>query len=555
RIANALRRVLAATGRMNAGAGLDNLLQGMTEDTIDITGAERACVVLIDPNSSQHLRVEKGSSSEHLGVEVEDLSKTVIQRVIDSREPLLMHDVFDDQELMGRPSITSLSLRSILCVPMLRGDTLFGVLYADSASAAGSFDTVDQEVLSLFAEQAAAGLETHRLVADVQNSMAELKAMQERLVRGERLRTMGELSSGVAHEFNNLLTSILARVQLIALDPVSPELKRDLDLIEKACLDAAEVVRRLQSFTRREREGDFKRVELTEICHDAVEFLRPLWSTRRRHGRPPVTVKVRTDETLPVEGNATELREVVTNLLKNSLDALADGGHIDIEAREIAGGVILRMEDDGPGIPDDVQARVFDPFFTTKGERGTGLGLCLSQQIVERHGGELALWSRLGEGTRFTIELPLAGSEQGEAADGASTPDQHPLKVLVVDDDENVRVPLCRFLERSGYDLESAADGEEGLASARSRRPDVVISDVAMPGMNGIDLCTQIQKEIPDVPVILMSGWTSGTDPSRARRAGATALLKKPFALQQVEAALRAIADERDRAQTVRRLG
>ncbi len=552
RISSALRRVLAATGRMNAGAGLDDLLQGMTDDTIEITGAERACVVLIDPHSEKHLRVEKGTSSENLGVEVEDLSQTVIQRVMDSREPLLLHDVFDDQELMGRPSITSLSLRSILCVPMLRGETLFGVLYADSASAAGSFDSVDQEVLSLFAEQAAAALETHRLVADVQNSMAELKAMQERLVRGERLRTMGELSSGVAHEFNNLLTSILARVQLIGLEPVSPELKRDLDLIEKACLDAAEVVRRLQSFTRREREEDFSRVDLREICNDAVEFLRPLWSTRRRHGRPPVTVKVRTDENLPVQGNATELREVVTNLLKNSLDALADGGHIDIEAREVPGGVTLRVEDDGPGIPEDVQLRVFDPFFTTKGERGTGLGLCLSQQIIERHGGDMALWSEVGKGTRFTIELPLAGASAGV---GGARPEAQPLRVLVVDDDENVRVPLCRFLQRSGYEIESASDGDAALTAARDSHPDVVISDVAMPGMDGIDLCARLKKEIPDTPVILMSGWASGTDPSRARRAGAAALLKKPFALQQVEAALRAAAGGPAQAKALRRMG
>jgi len=227
RVASALRRVLAATGRMNAGAGLDDLLQRMTQDTIDITGAERACLVLVHADDDFEMRTATTAAMGDDDVAVADLSQTVIQRVIDSRTPLLLHDVFDDEELMGRPSITSLSLRSILCVPMLRGDTLYGVLYADSASAAGSFDRVDQEVLALFAEQAASALETHRLVADVQNSMSELKAMQERLVRGERLRTMGELSSGVAHEFNNLLTSILARVQLISLNNVGHELQGD----------------------------------------------------------------------------------------------------------------------------------------------------------------------------------------------------------------------------------------------------------------------------------------------------------------------------------------
>ncbi|MDA1194323.1 MAG: ATP-binding protein [Planctomycetota bacterium] len=544
RVSNALRRVLAATGRMNAGAGLDDLLQGMTEDTIEITGAERACVVLLDPNSAQHLRVEKGVSSQHLGIEVEDLSKTVIQRVIDSRTPLLLHDVFDDQELMGRPSITSLSLRSILCVPMLRGETLYGVLYTDSASAAGSFDQIDLEVLSLFAEQAAAALDTHRLVADVQNSMVELKAMQERLVRGERLRTMGELSSGVAHEFNNLLTSILARVQLISLDPVSAELRRDLELIEKACLDAAEVVRRLQSFTRKERENDFAPVDLAEVCTDAVEFLRPLWSTRRRHGRPAVTVALRTDPLIPLEGDATELREVVTNLLKNALDALADGGHIEIEARQGEGSAHLRVEDDGPGIPAEIQGKVFDPFFTTKGERGTGLGLCLTQQIIERHGGEISLDSRPGRGTRFEIELPLARAHPRTEPQDTAQPAEPRTRVLVVDDDENVRVPLCRFLERLGYLVESASNGADALQLARAKSPDVVISDVSMPGMSGIDLCGTLQHEQPALPVILMSGWASGVDPARAKRAGAVTLLHKPFALQQVESALRSVSTQ-----------
>ncbi|MDJ0522434.1 MAG: response regulator [Planctomycetota bacterium] len=550
RVASALRRVLAATGRMNAGAGLDDLLAGMTQDTIEITGAERACVVLVDANSDTEMRVATSASAEQLDVDVEDLSKTVIQRVIDSQTPLLMHDVFDDEELMGRPSITSLSLRSILCVPMIRSETLYGVLYADSTSAAGSFDGVDQEVLSLFAEQAAAALETHRLVADVQNSMHELKAMQERLVKGERLRTMGELSSGVAHEFNNLLTSILARVQLISLNNIGRELKQELDLIEKACMDAAEVVRRLQSYTRRQRQEHFDTVNLGDICGDAVEFLRPLWSTRRRHGRTPIHVKLRAHENLYVNGNATELREVITNLLKNALDALVDGGDIDIRATRDQELIRLVVEDNGPGIPEDIRSRIFDPFFTTKGERGTGLGLCLSQQIVDRHGGEIVCASREHEGTKFTIELPSA--ESASKADVSQEQElagiQPSMRILVVDDDENVRKPLARFLERSGYDVLAAQDGEEAESLVLSQRPDIVITDVAMPGVNGLELCRRLKRESPDMPIVLMSGWTSGVDPARARRAGATALLAKPFALQQVSELLNSIEEAAQRA-------
>ena len=539
---------------MNAGAGLDDLLDGMTHDTLEITGAERTCVVLVDAAAASQVRVATSASSQDEIVDVEDLSQTVIQRVLESQTPLLLHDVFDDQELMGRPSITDLSLRSILCVPMLRSDTLYGVMYADSASAAGSFDQVDLEVLSLFAEQAAGALETHRLVADVQNSMDELKAMQERLVKGERLRTMGELSSGVAHEFNNLLTSILARVQLINLTPVGPELKQDLDLIEKACLDAAQVVRRLQNFTRHQRQGHFVRLDLAEICRDAVEFLRPLWSTRRRHGRAPVHVQLHVEEGMMVNGDPTELREVVTNLLKNALDALTDGGEITIAAHVVSGVILLRVLDDGPGMPPEIQAHIFDPFFTTKGERGTGLGLCLSQQIVERHGGEITVESAPGEGTAFHIELPAAGAVVQLSGDPEEKPEEDGVKmrVLVVDDDANVREPLVRYLEQSGYDVCAAANGRAGLEAVTQHNPNVVITDVAMPEMDGLELCERLRRESSDLPIMIMSGWAKGVDATRARRAGATAMLGKPFALRQVTELLSSVGDERRQSSSKR---
>jgi signal transduction histidine kinase/ActR/RegA family two-component response regulator len=537
RVAAALRRVLEATGRINTGAGLDELLEAFTRHTIEITGAERACVVLVERENELRVRVAQGASDEASTLEVEDLSHTVIQRVMDSAEPLLLHDVFDDQELMGRPSITSMSLRSILCVPMLRGGTLYGVMYADSSSAAGSFDQVDLEVLSLFAEQAAASLETHRLVADLQNSMDELKAMQERLVKGERLRTIGELSSGVAHEFNNLLTSILARVQLIGLNQVDSELRRDLGTIEKACLDAAEVVRRLQTYAKQQRQGDFKPVDLCDICKDSMEFLRPLWATRRRHGRPPIHVELRSEPGLMARGNATELREVVTNLVKNALDALAgDGGTITITAaRGAEDALVLRVQDDGPGIPDEIRPRVFDPFYTTKGERGTGLGLGLCQQIVERHGGDIRLDSTPAAGTSVTVALPACDEESlsQEHGEQAAHADRR-MSVLVVDDDENVLGPLCRYLEREGFQVHGARNGSAALELVHSEHPDIVISDVGMPVMDGLEMCRALAQRAPKLPVVLMSGWADSADPPRARQAGAAALLSKPFALSEV---------------------
>jgi CheY-like chemotaxis protein/anti-sigma regulatory factor (Ser/Thr protein kinase) len=248
-----------------------------------------------------------------------------------------------------------------------------------------------------------------------------------------------------------------------------------------------------------------------------------------------------------VTGNPTELREVLTNLLKNALDALADrGGLIMVQVEAHADGIEIRVHDDGAGIPPEIMAKVFDPFFTTKGEGGTGLGLCLSQRIAEQHGGELTLDSSPGSGTTATLRLPLhapaalpdGGSAPGPAAQLA----EKSVRILIVDDDSDVLRPLCSYLERSGYTVAAAKDAFDALEQMRAETPDVLLTDIGMPSMDGLELCRRAMALRPDLPVVLMSGWASDVDPAKARAAGAQALLAKPFAMQQVAALLRKIA-------------
>ena len=533
---SAMRTILNVAARLQASAGLEALLESLNEYAREITRAERTCIVLTSASSERLVRVASSSISPEIRAKLETVSQTVIRRVISSRTPLLLHDVFGDSELMARPSVLSLSLRSVLCVPMLRGGDLFGVMYADSTIGAGSFDSVDLEILSLFAEQAAAAIETSRLLADVQKSYSELKSAQERLLRGERLRVMGEMTSGVAHEFNNLLTAILARIQLMNLGFIAPEVREDLGLIEKAALDAAGVVRRLQGFTRSQRQAAFQHVDLAEVCADVVELLRPLWSSRRRGLKAPIAVRLRASGMAFVSGDPTELREVFTNLLKNSLDAVEGGGTVVIGVESRGGRVRVQVTDDGAGIPKDLLGKVFTPFFTTKGEKGTGLGLCLAQQIVERHGGDLTLASEVGHGTTATVEIPetaqgamlapASGRQEGRA--------QSPCEIIIVDDDPNVLSPLCSYLQRSGFNIRGVGTASDALAQSRAQEPDLVISDIAMPGMDGIELCRQLKATLPKLPVVLMSGQASAIDPAKVREAGASALLAKPFTMRQV---------------------
>jgi signal transduction histidine kinase/CheY-like chemotaxis protein len=427
---------------------------------------------------------------------------------------------------------------------MLRGNDLLGVMYADSSTGAGNFDRIDLEILGLLAEQAAAAIETGRLVADLQRSYSDLKAAQERLIRGERLRVMGEMTSGVAHEFNNLLTAILARLQLLNLGYLAPEVRSHLALIEKAALDAAGVIRRLQSFSKDRRQQDYSLVDMSEVCGDVVELLRPLWSSRRRLGKRPISVHLRVDRGLTILGDATELREVLTNLLKNSLEALDGGGAITVSASRSGGQVHIEVADDGPGIPNELLGRVFDPFFTTKGERGTGLGLCLALQIVERHGGEIRLESTVGSGTVAIVDLPYADREVQDSGRSAGTRPSSRVRVLVVDDDPEVLSPLCAYLEGSGHTVVGANSGVAAMEKIADSNPDFVISDIGMPEMDGMEFCRRVHALRPHLPVVLMSGTASAIEPALVRAVGASALLAKPFTMRQVLDLLTALATQ-----------
>jgi CheY-like chemotaxis protein len=312
------------------------------------------------------------------------------------------------------------------------------------------------------------------------------------------------------------------------------DIRENLGQIARAAEDAAEVVRRLQSFSRTQRQAEFRRLDLGVLCAEVVELLRPLWATRRLQGRPAIAVRVRAETGLTVRGQPTELREVVTNLVKNAVEALDRGGNLHVLADRADHRVRLEVVDDGTGISPEDLKRVFVPFFTTKGDRGTGLGLCLAQQIVERHGGEIHIRSALGSGTTATVLLPCEEPVMQSARREARSDGSGACKVLVVDDDPDVLGILCTYLQRRGYRVDGAGTAGEGLESAEATTPDVIISDIAMPGMDGIELCRRVKARMPDVPVVLMSGQASAIDPERIRTAGASALLPKPFTMRQV---------------------
>jgi len=237
--------------------------------------------------------------------------------------------------------------------------------------------------------------------------MTEYKLLQEQLIRTERLQAVGQMATGVAHDFNNLLAIILGRAQLLSQHLEDQQaVKRGLQIIEKAAVDGAEVVRRIQHFTGLRWQKPFAIVDVNAIVRDAVAITRPRWQEEvQARG---ITVQLTTSLTPGglVEGEAIELREVLVNLIFNALDAMPQGGIIRLNTATTARHALLTIADTGGGMTPAAQRRAFEPFFTTKGPQSSGLGLSISYGIMQRHGGVIAVDSHIGRGTTVTITLP-----------------------------------------------------------------------------------------------------------------------------------------------------
>ncbi|HEX4841803.1 MAG TPA: ATP-binding protein, partial [bacterium] len=267
----------------------------------------------------------------------------------------------------------------------------------------------DLSMLQTLADEIAVAIENARLYENLQQQMAMLEQAQFQLMHSAKLATIGELAAFIAHEINNPLTSVLGYASLILSDTPADDPKRsDLEVIEKESLRARAIVRDLLGYARQTDSA----MEQTGI-NDALESILPL--IRRRAESQNVNIEAALDPHVPrIMGDVNQLKQVFINILNNAIDAMPSGGRVAITTREIAGNgtgpqVEISFQDSGVGIPTDKINRIFDPFFTTKEDgKGTGLGLPISKRIVERHGGSIAVSSTPGQGTRFTICLPVA---------------------------------------------------------------------------------------------------------------------------------------------------
>lgn len=375
--------------------------------------------------------------------------------------------------------------------------------------------------------------------------VTEQQREYERLQQADKLRALGQLASGVAHNFNNALAAIIGYTQLALTRAEDPTVERHLQVVERSAKDAARMVERIQRFARKpSRKENFIRIQLDEIVKDAVDITRLRWSNDADSLGIPyeVTVAIDAPDGLPVIGDPSELREVFVNIIMNSLDAMPLGGKLSIASAVDGDFACLSFTDTGSGMTEETRRRVFEPFFTTKGVKGLGMGLSESFRITERHGGRFEIESEPYKGTTFKLGLPLAPRSAASLEPRSGRGSIGCKRILVIDDEEFVRQVLEFLLSEDGHDVLGAADAHEALELIDRRPFDLVVTDLAMPKVDGIAAAIEIKKRRPNTKVVLMSGY--GEERARERAAETAAIdavIAKPFNAAEVRGVLRSL--------------
>jgi signal transduction histidine kinase/AmiR/NasT family two-component response regulator len=517
---------------------LDELLQKALELLREHFGYALCAIFLLDREKNE-LYIK-----QVIGRNLEDVKEMrfrvgvdgIVGWVAKEGEFLYVPDVSKDPRYI----CTLPSVKSEAAFPLKIRDQVIGVLDIESEELLG-FDEEDLKVLSSLASQIGTFIENAQLFFQLKQTLRELKQAQDQIIQAEKLRAMGEMASGVAHDFNNVLAVILGNIQLLLhqLDHLGPEEVRErLKTIEQSSKDGAETVRRIQEFTGRRRDREFSSLSMNELITDVVNITQPRWKDQTQKKGIQIVLGQRLGKVPLILGNPSELREVLTNIIFNAVDAMPHGGQITISTqRQTDDWVEVRITDTGIGMTEEVKKRVFDPFFTTKGVTNSGLGMSVSYGIVKRHGGEILIESEPGKGTTFILHLPTGyGEEKVEEKALKRKPVEQvrSARILVIDDEDSVRKILSQMLKAKGHEVVVASDGEEGIEKFKNEKFDLVFTDLGMPRISGWEVGKTLKGMDPKVPIAMITGWGVELNKEKMNESGIDLIVPKPFNFDQV---------------------
>jgi len=533
-----LEAVQVVVEEINHELNLSTVLRLIHEHALELARGDCGVIYLWDERGQQltpkHWRGYGDWLAEHRARPGEGVVGAVAAR----RQGLIVND-FRTSPHATPLWLTRCRFVAVLAEPLLYRDRLVGVITVSREVSDQPFTVEDQRLLRLFASQAAIAIENARLFAELADSYQDLHAAQAELIRAEKLRALGQLTAGMAHDLNNTLAVILGQVELLQLNAPNFEMQEGLRTLATAVTDGAHVLRRLQGFAHQQPAGELARCQLGEVVEEAAILTRPRWREEsQRQGR---TITLRTEiapDLPPILGCPSEIREALTNLVCNAVDAMPAGGLLTIAVREApqaaAEWVELLVTDTGVGMPPEVLERAFDPFFTTKGARGTGLGLSLVYSTMERHGGRMEAASAPGQGTTVTLRFRRAPAEpqtEGPARTPSALPSRH---ILLVDDDPRVRTCLAGLLRTMGHRVTEAESGAMGLRLLAETPVDLLLTDFSMPGLTGLEVARAAKERSPGLPIVMLTGWGEQMEQEGGAPCGVDRLPGKPVRIQEL---------------------
>lgn len=378
-------------------------------------------------------------------------------------------------------------------------------------------------------------------IVDYSKDVTHLKDLEEQVIRSEKIAALGQMASGVAHDFNNALATIMAQIDLLVLREDNPKKMEALKVIETAAKDASHMVRRLQEFASvRKRKDIVRSIDINMVIKESIGLTKPVWKNQAE--AKGITIKVKRDlhDVPPILGNCSEIREVLTNLIFNAVDAMPAGGILYLKSGVSEDGkfVDIIVSDTGIGMSKEIKTKVFDPFFTTKGVNSTGMGLSVSYRIIERHGGNIVVESMEDKGSTFTIKLPVP-KELREEVERKITPKKvETAQILLIDDEDQLRKVLAEMLEVLGHKVTQASSGKEGLRIFKRKKFDMVFTDLGMPELSGWEVASRVKQIDSHMPVVMITGWGDQSSREMLSRYGVDIIVSKPLRIHQVRKVL-----------------
>jgi signal transduction histidine kinase/CheY-like chemotaxis protein len=449
--------------------------------------------------------------------------------------------------------------RCCMGVPLVIENKTFGLLVFMRRELDG-FSRAERDFIRGLSAHTALAIHQAQLYQDLQKAYNDLSRSQQSLMQQERLKALGQMASGVAHDINNALSPVIGFADLIALTEagLTDAGKKHLLYIKTAGEDIAHIVKRLREFYRPRNEREpLQAINLGILAKQVIDMMGPRWRDIPQANGINIEMKLELGEVAPeFAGIESEIREALTNLILNAVDALPRGGVITVRTsaidRPVKNGdpslnAILEVSDTGIGMDELTQKRCLEPFYSTKGKRGTGLGLAMVYGVIERHQGKIEIDSAIGKGTTMRLLFPVrnlaifATSEQTEA-------DQPPppLHILCIDDEPALRILIQEMLLRDGHNIQMADGGQAGIDAFRSaiqrKEPfDVVVTDLGMPMVDGNAVARSIKSVSSTTPVIMLTGWgvflkNDGDIPSEV-----DGILSKPPRIKEIRTMLRKV--------------